>query len=53
MCCLGLFTSVVLWNINKCGVCDVYFCGTMEYIKVSVYGMFTSVVQLNINKSGV
>ena len=52
---------MVLWNIYKCGVWDVYICGTVEYKQVwcvgtyfcgtsVVFGMFTSVVLWNINK---
>ena len=64
-----MFTFVVLWNIYKFGVRDVYLCGTVEYIQVwsigclllwycgmnksVVYGMFTSVVLWNLHKCGV
>ena len=64
-----MFTFVVLWNKNKCGVCYVYVCGTVECKHVwcmgclllwycgiytsVVFGMFKSVVLWNINKRGV
>ena len=34
MCGVWDFTFLVLWNITKCDVWDVNFCGTVEYIKV-------------------